>query len=69
LSGPDRDHLVTNIVGHLKGGVKPDMQQRAIEYWTKVDATLGARIRTALAGNRGALEGDGPAAERGNIAR
>jgi len=61
LSATDRDHLVTNIVGHLKDGVKPEMQQRAIQYWSKVDATLGARIRTALEGNRAAREGDGAA--------
>lgn len=36
LSETDRDHLVTNIVGHLKDGVKPEMQQRAIQYWSKV---------------------------------
>ena len=54
LSATDRDHLVTNIVGHLKGGVNPEMQQRAVQYWTKVDAALGARIRAALDGNRAA---------------
>jgi catalase len=43
LSETDRDHLVTNIVNHLKGGAKPDMQQRAVEYWTKVDANLGGK--------------------------
>jgi catalase len=53
LSATDRDHLVTNIVGHLKEAVKSDMQQRAVQYWTKVDATLGARIRATLEGNRG----------------
>jgi catalase len=63
LSETDRDHLVTNIVGHLKDGVKPEMQQRAIQYWSKVDSTLGARIRTALEGNRAAREGDGAAAK------
>ena len=52
LSGTDRDHLVTNIVGHLKDGVKPDMQQRAVQYWTQVDAILGAQIRAALDSNR-----------------
>ena len=40
LSSTDRDHLVTNIVGHLKDGVKPEMQQRAIQYWTQVDTGL-----------------------------
>jgi catalase len=69
LSATDRDHLVTNIVGHLKDGVKPEMQQRAVQYWTKVDAALGARIRAALEGNRGAREGDGAAVEGSKVAR
>jgi catalase len=69
LSATDRDHLVTNIVGHLKDGVKPDMQQRAIQYWSNVDASLGARIRSALEGNRAAREGDGAAAKGSHAAR
>ncbi|MDO8432461.1 MAG: catalase-related domain-containing protein [Candidatus Binatus sp.] len=52
LSETDREHLVTNIVGHLKDGVKSDMLQRAIQYWTNIDAGLGARIRTTLEGGR-----------------
>lgn len=51
LSDTDRDHMVTNIVGHLKGGVTPDMQRRAIAYWAQVDANLAARIQSALEGN------------------
>ena len=51
LSDTDRDHLVTNIVNHLKGGAKPDMQRRAIAYWAQVDTGLGARIQSALEGN------------------
>jgi hypothetical protein len=32
LSATDRDHLITNIVGHLNDGVKPEMQQRAEHF-------------------------------------
>jgi catalase len=69
LSETDRDHLVTNIVNHLKGGAKPDMQQRAVEYWTKVDANLGARIRATLDGNRDGRKADRAAAEGNNVTR
>ena len=32
MTGTDQEHLVTNIVSHLKSGVKPDMVPRVIEY-------------------------------------
>ena len=66
LSETDRDHLVTNIVDHLKGGAKPDMQQRAVEYWTKVDANLGGRVRATLDRNRDGHKADRAAAEGNN---
>ncbi|MGZ6174353.1 MAG: catalase [Candidatus Binataceae bacterium] len=69
LSETDRDHLVTNIVNHLKGGAKPDMQQRAVEYWTKVDANLGGRVRATLDGNRDGRKADRAAAEGNNVTR
>ncbi|HTT17768.1 MAG TPA: catalase [Candidatus Sulfotelmatobacter sp.] len=69
LSDVERDHLVTNVVGHLHDGVKPEMQGRAVQYWTQVDATLGARIRTALEGDRGALKADAASAAEVHRAR
>ncbi len=39
-----RDRLVSNIVGHLQGGVKEPVLSRAIEYWRNVDQDLGDRI-------------------------
>lgn len=51
MSDTDRGHTLTNIVGHLKGGVSSDMQRRAIAYWTQVDSSLGARIQSVLEGN------------------
>jgi catalase len=59
LSDTDRDHLVSNIVGHLSDGVADDTLDRALKYWTDVDSDLGARVRAGLASGNGAV----PAAE------
>ena len=49
LSPTDRDHLVDNIVGHLRKGVERSIQERAInDYWMKVDPDLGARVSQGL---------------------
>jgi catalase len=60
MSDTDRDHLVSNIVGHLSDGVADDTRDRALKYWSDVDADLGARVRAGLAGGNGAV----PAGER-----
>jgi catalase len=52
LSEIDREHLVTNIVGHASDGVAPDTQKRVVEYWRQVDPDLGARVSKGL-GNGG----------------
>jgi catalase len=45
MSQTDRDHLVSNIVGHLSQGVERRIQERAVkDYWTKVDTDLGNRV-------------------------
>ncbi len=57
LTATDRDHLVANVVGHLRGGVEGDVLARALDYWTRVDAELGGRVRAGLglpAGDRSA---------------
>ncbi|MFZ2908286.1 MAG: catalase [Candidatus Desulfobacillus denitrificans] len=43
-----RERLVGNIVGHLKAGVSKPVLARAIEYWRKVDRTLGERIAAEM---------------------
>ena len=48
LSETDREHMVTNIANHLKGGVQPDITARAIVYWSNIHADLGARVSRAL---------------------
>jgi catalase len=47
MSDTDREHLVTNIVGHASDEVSHDMQLRVIAYWTNVDAQLGAQVAAA----------------------
>ncbi len=44
LDGAARDRLVGNIGRHLQGGVVEPVLSRALEYWYKVDADLGARV-------------------------
>ena len=49
MTPTDRDHLVSNIVGHLGHGVERFIQERAVnEYWSKVDPDLGARVARGL---------------------
>jgi catalase len=48
MSPTDRDHLVTNIVAHASDHVTADVQVRVIDYWTNVDAELGARVAAGL---------------------
>jgi len=49
MSPTDRDHLVGNIVWHLSHGVERFIQERAVnDYWSKVDADLGARVARGL---------------------
>jgi catalase len=48
LSPMDRDHLVSNIVGHMSAGVERFILERALKLWYQVDSDLGARIAKGL---------------------
>jgi catalase len=48
LSGADRDRLVANIAGHVRGGVSPGLLPRVIAYWSSVSPALGARVAQAV---------------------
>jgi len=48
MSATDRDHLVSNLVGHLTDGVQRQVQERAVALWRQVDPDLGARIAQGL---------------------
>jgi catalase len=43
-----RDRLVSNVTGHLLGGVSEPVLQRAFQYWKNVDATIGERIEKGV---------------------
>jgi catalase len=44
MNDGERDRLVATVSGSLLSGLKPDVLQRAIDYWKKVDAGIGKRI-------------------------
>ncbi|MDQ2723992.1 MAG: catalase [Actinomycetota bacterium] len=48
MTDTDRDHLVTNIVGHASDDVSEEMQNRVVAYWSSVDDKLGARVAEGL---------------------
>ena len=61
MTDADRDHLVTNIVGHAGDHVSGDIQLRVIAYWSSVDTQLGARVAAGLGHTSGGA--DSPAAK------
>jgi catalase len=51
LTDTERDHLVTNIVGHASAPeVTADMKTRVVEYWRNVHPELGAQVGKGLNG-------------------
>jgi catalase len=48
LDDAARDRLVGNIIGHVSAVTIPELRERVIQYWTNVDATLGARVAAGL---------------------
>ena len=46
-----RARLLETITGHVGAVKSPTIRERAIWYWTSVDAGLGAALRTNLAGS------------------
>ncbi|MFC4908992.1 catalase [Actinomadura gamaensis] len=52
LSDTDRDHMVTNIVGHASAPeVTADTKKRVVEYWRNVHKDLGDRVAKGLGVN------------------
>ena len=48
LDDRGRADLVDNVVDHLNSGVQPHVQQRAVHYWSMVDAEFGSRVGRRL---------------------
>ena len=63
MTDTDRDHLVSNIVGHASADVSDDVQRRVVAYWTSVDAELGARVAAGLGKTNGSGEGSAASTE------
>ena len=62
-----RERLVDNVVGHLLNGVSEPVLARAFEYWTNIDAEVGAQIESGVRSK--ADEKDPKADPQGNSAR
>jgi catalase len=43
-----RDRLVSNVVGHLLGGVSEPVLERAFQYWKNIDRGIGERIEKGV---------------------
>jgi catalase len=50
MDDKQRDRLVSNVVGHLKGGVSEPVLQRAFKYWRNIDKEIGDRIAKGVNG-------------------
>ncbi|MEO7020791.1 MAG: catalase, partial [Ktedonobacteraceae bacterium] len=48
MSPTDREHMVSNIVGHMSQGVERPVQERALKLWMQVDRDLGTRVAKGL---------------------
>ena len=55
-----REEFVQTVAGHLLGGVKSPVLERAFEYWKNVDAETGKRIEDLVRAGNGA---DNPGGE------
>ena len=65
MTPTDREHLISNLVGHMSQGVERIVQERALKHWYKVDADLGAKISAGIGVERSAIECRD--AESGNV--
>lgn len=50
MDDPQRDRLVSNVVGHLKKGVSEPVLERMFEYWRNIDKEIGDRIAKGVKG-------------------
>jgi len=50
MNGEQRDRLVSNVVGHLQGGVSQPVLRRVFEYWRNIDKETGDRIAKGVGG-------------------
>jgi catalase len=48
LDDAARERLISNVTGHLLGGVSEPVLQRAFQYWRNVDKNLGDKIESGV---------------------
>ncbi|KQO61542.1 catalase [Curtobacterium sp. Leaf261] len=48
MNDEERERMVGNIVGHVSKVTRPELFERIFQYWTNVDADLGARVRAGV---------------------
>jgi catalase len=51
MDDAQRDRLVANVIGHLRGGVSGPVLERAYEYWRNIDRGIGDRIINGVRGS------------------
>jgi catalase len=56
LSDADRQHLVSNILGHATIAATSDVQKRVVDYWTQVDSELGSRVAQGIQSASGSAQ-------------
>ncbi len=56
-----REQFVQTVAGHLLGGVKSPVLERAFDYWKHVDPDTGARIEKAVRAGQGGTNPGGEA--------
>ena len=54
LDDDARERLVSNVAGHILGGVIEKVLARVFEYWKSVDPEIGERIEQAVGATVGA---------------
>ena len=50
MDDAQRERLVSNVVGHLSGGVTEPVLERAFEYWRNINPDIGKRIEQGVRG-------------------
>src|SRR5690606_29542571 len=51
VDAEQRERLVSNVVGDLKGGVSEAVLERAFEYWSNIAKAIGDRSRKGVIGD------------------
>jgi catalase len=52
LDDAARERLISNVVGHLLGGVSDPVLERAFGYWRNVDKNVGDKIEAGVRAKR-----------------